>query len=53
MSQLANKLSTNLLLAHLVDKLLEQHCHNLLKRQLKVVGTELSQIAKKHATNQL
>jgi hypothetical protein len=28
MSQLVNKLAASLLRKHLVDKLLEQHCHN-------------------------
>jgi hypothetical protein len=41
-SQLVNKLATNPLPIYLVDKLLEQHCHNLLK---------LSQLVNKLATN--
>jgi hypothetical protein len=58
LSQLVNKLATNLLQTNLVDKLLEQHCHNLLTSLLQtrcekscweVVGTALSQIFNKLA----
>jgi hypothetical protein len=35
LSQLVNKLATSLLRRHLVDKLLEQHCHNLLTSLLQ------------------
>jgi hypothetical protein len=32
LSQLVNKLATSLLRRHLVDKLLEQHCHNFVNK---------------------
>jgi hypothetical protein len=35
LSQLVNKLARSLLRRHLVDKLLEQHCHNLLTSLLQ------------------
>jgi hypothetical protein len=34
--QLVDKLASSLLRRHLVDKLLEQHCHNLLTSLLQV-----------------
>jgi hypothetical protein len=35
LSQLVNKPATNLLQTHLVENVLEQHCHNLLTRLLQ------------------